>query len=89
MDIARPNQILLTDYAYQNIKNDYLFDKNKFCLTLYDKGKIMLKHHNELENVYSFYESNEYGNNSDIEFNLDLKPFIQYEKFADNFVAPI
>ena len=89
MDIARPNQILLTDYAYQKIKNDYLFDKNKFGLTLYDKGKIMLKHHNELENVYSFYERDEYGDNSDIEFNLDLKPFIQYEKFADDFVAPI
>ena len=89
MDIARPNQILLTDYAYQKIKNDYLFDKNKFGLTLYDKGKIMLKHHNELENVYSFYERDEYGDNSDIEFNLDLKPFIQYEKFADDFVPPI
>ena len=66
-----------------------MFDKNKFGPTLYDKGKIMLKHHNELENVYSFYKNDEYGNNSDIEFSIDLKPLIQYEKFADNFVAPI
>ncbi|MDQ2684477.1 MAG: hypothetical protein M3Y25_01385 [Thermoproteota archaeon] len=89
MDMARPNQILLTDFAYQKIKNDYLFDKNKYGLSLYDKGKIMLKHHNELESVYSFYKDNEYGNNSDIEFTLDLKPLIQYQKFDETFVSPI
>lgn len=89
MDMARPNQILLTDFAYQKIKNDYLFGKNKYGSSLYDKGKIMLKHHNELENVYSFYRINEYGNNSDIEFNIDLKPLIQYQKFDDIFVEPI
>jgi hypothetical protein len=89
MDIARPNQILLTDFAYQKVKNDYLFNKNKYGLCLYDKGKIMLKHHNELENVYSFFKEGEYGNNSDIEFSLDLKPLILYQKFDDTFVAPI
>ncbi len=89
MDMARPNQILLTDFAYQKIKNDYLFDKNKYGLSLYDKGKIMLKHHNELENVYSFYKADEYGNNSDIEFSMDLKPLIHYHKFDDTFVIPI
>ncbi len=31
----------------------------------------------------------EYGNNSDIEFNMDLKPIIQYQKFDDTFVAPV
>src|SRR5688572_24198772 len=36
-----------------------------------------------------FIRGDEYGNNSDIEFSLDLKPLIQFEKFADNFVAPI
>jgi hypothetical protein len=89
MDMARPNQILLTDFAYQKIKNDYLFGKNKYGSSLYDKGKIMLKHHNELENVYSFYKLDEYGNNSDIEFSIDLKPLIQYQKFDDTFVEPI
>jgi hypothetical protein len=89
MDMARPNQILLTDFAYQKIKNDYLFDRNIYGSSLYDKGKIMLKHHNELENVYSFYKMDEYGNNSDIEFSMDLKPIIQYQKFDDTYVAPI
>lgn len=89
MDMARPNQILLTDFAYQKIKNDYLFGKNKYGSSLYDKGKIMLKHHNELENVYSFYKIDEYGNNADIEFSIDLKPLIQYQKFDDTFVEPI
>jgi len=36
-----------------------------------------------------FIKNDEYGNNSDIEFSIDLKPLIQYEKFADNFVTPI
>lgn len=89
MDMARPNQILLTDFAYQKIKNDYLFDRNNYGLYLFDKGKIMLKHHTELENVYSFYKDDEYGNNSDIEFSIDLKPLILYHKFNENFNNPI
>jgi hypothetical protein len=62
MDLARPNQILLTDFAFQKIKNDFLFDKNDYCRHLFDKGKIALKNHKELENVYSLYKENEYGN---------------------------
>ncbi|VFJ13199.1 adenylate/guanylate cyclase domain-containing protein [Candidatus Nitrosocosmicus franklandus] len=89
MDIARPNQILLTDFAYQKIKNDYLFDRNMYGSSLHDKGKIMLKHHNELENVYSFYKMDEFGNNSDVEFSIDLKPIIQYQKFDETFITPI
>lgn len=89
MDMARPNQILITDFAYQKIKNDYLFDKNSYGLHLYDMGKIMLKHHIELENVYSFFKKDEYGNNSEIEFSIDLKPLILSYKFDDNFNNPL
>lgn len=89
MDIANPNQILLTDYAFQKIKNDFFFDKNEYGMNLFDKGKIILKHHEELENVYSFYKENEYGNNSDIEINLEIKPLIMFHKFDKNFINPI
>ena len=89
MDLARPNQILLTDLAFQKIKNDFLFDKNDYCWHLFDKGKIVLKHHTELENVYSFYKENEYGNNLDIEINMDLKPLIRSRKIDKNFIEPL
>ena len=89
MDLARPNQILLTDFAFQKIKNDFLFDKNDYCRHLFDKGKIALKNHKELENVYSLYKENEYGNNLDIEINFDLKPLIQSHKIDKNFTGPL
>lgn len=89
MDLARPNQILLTDFAFQKIKNDFLFDKNDYCCHLFDKGKIALKNHKELENVYSLYKENEYGNNLDIEINFDLKPLIQSHKIDKNFIGPL
>ena len=43
MDLANPNQILLTDFAYQKIKNDFLLGKNDYCIHLFDKGKIAYK----------------------------------------------
>ena len=43
MDLANPNQILLTDFAYQKIKNDFLLGKNDYCIHLFDKGKITYK----------------------------------------------
>ncbi|MER5176681.1 MAG: adenylate/guanylate cyclase domain-containing protein [Candidatus Nitrosocosmicus sp.] len=89
MDLARPNQILLTDFAFQKIKNDFLFDKNDYCRHLFDKGKIALKNHDELDNVYSLYKENQYGNNLDIEVNLDLKPLIQSHKIDKNFIDPM
>lgn len=89
MDIANPNQILITDYAFQKIKNDFFFDKNQYGINMFDKGKIILKHHEELENVYSFYKENEYGNNSEIEINLEIKPLIMSYKFDKNFINPI
>ena len=85
MDLAKPNQILITDFAFQKIKNDFLFGKNDYCRHLFDKGKIALKNHKELENIYSLYKENEYGNNLDIEINLDLKPLIQSHKINKNF----
>jgi hypothetical protein len=89
MDLARPNQILLTDFAFQKIKNDFLFDKNDYCWHLFDKGKIILKHHNQLENIYSLYKENEYGNNLDIETTLDIKPLLQSYKIDKNFIDPL
>jgi hypothetical protein len=89
MDLAGPNQVLLTDFAFQKIKNDFLFDKNDYCWHLFDKGKIALKNHKELENVYSLYRENEYGNNSDIEINSDLKTLLQFHKIDNNFMDPL
>ncbi|MGN6559989.1 MAG: hypothetical protein ACTHJ2_05625 [Candidatus Nitrosocosmicus sp.] len=89
MDLARPNQILLTDFAFQKIKNDFLFGKNDFCWNIFDKGKIFLKNHNELENVYSLYKENEYGSNLDIGLDLDLKPLIQSQQIPKSFVDPL
>jgi hypothetical protein len=89
MDLARPNQILLTDFAFQKIKNDFLIGKNDYCKNIFDKGKIFLKNHNELENVYSLYKENEYGNNLDIEMNLDLKPLFMSSQIDKNFIDPL
>jgi hypothetical protein len=86
MDLANPNQILLTDFAYQKIKNDFLLGKNDYCIHLFDKGKIAIKNHKELENIYSLYKENEYGNNTDIEIRLDIKPLIQSYKIDKNFI---
>jgi hypothetical protein len=89
MDLAKPNQILLTDFAFQKIKNDFIFGKNDYCRNLFDKGKITLKNHKELENIYSLYKENEYGNNLDIEIGIDLKPLIQSHKLNKNFDEPV
>ena len=89
MDLANPNQILLTDFAYQKIKNDFLLGKNDYCIHLFDKGKIAIKNHKELENIYSLYKENVYGNNTDIEIRLDIKPLIQSYKIDKNFINPL
>lgn len=89
MDLARSNQILLTDFAFQKIRNDFLFNKNDYGYYLYDKGKIMLKHHDELESVYSFYKEKEFGNNSDIEHHLDLKPIILAHSIDRSYIEPL
>jgi len=89
MDLANPNQILLTDFAYQKVKNDFLLGKNDYCTYLFDKGKIAIKNHKELENIYSLYKENEYGNNTDIEIRLDIKPLIQSHKIDKNFINPL
>ena len=89
MDLANPNQILLTDFAYQKIKNDFLLGKNDYCIHLFDKGKIAIKNHKELENIYSLYKEYEYGNNTDIEIRLDIEPLIQSYKIDKNFINPL
>jgi hypothetical protein len=89
MDLAYPNQILLTDFAYQKIKNDFLLGKNDYCIYIFDKGKIAIKNHKELENIYSFYKENEFGNNTDIEIRLDIKPLIHSHKIDKNFINPL
>lgn len=89
MDIAQPNQILLTDFAFQKIKDDFLFGKNNYCTNIFDKGKIYLKNHDELENIYSLYKENEYGNNLDLELNLDLKSLIRSQQIDKKFIDPL
>jgi class 3 adenylate cyclase len=77
MDRARPNQILLTDFAFKKIQNDFFISRNdSFYPYLKEKGRIVPKHHKTHENIYSFYKENEFGNGAKVEHHLDIKPII-------------
>lgn len=90
MDLAKPNQILLTDFAYQKIQNDYRFNKNEYGPFLLEMGKIIPKHQEKSESIYSFYKENEFGNNSDVGIHLNLRSFIRaYTRPSENLLKPL
>lgn len=87
MDLANEDQILVSDLAYQLIRD--LDNDVKYKNYLIDMGEAYIKHQTKGEKVYSFYKKDHFGNNLRVNKNFDIPKLLSSIEVENKLRKPL
>ncbi len=87
MDLANEDQILVSDSAYQVIRE--LPSSVEIKDEIKEMGDVFIKHQENGEKVFSLYRENEYGNMISLNSNLDISKILTTMKVNSKLRKPL